>query len=189
MFRYAFTVSVAAFFLMAALSAPALAARDPCPPPGTVAIRDDGARLEFLGEDDAEAGLCVIRRGDQEVKLLFGLWAPPGPDIGQARAALAALLAGTPGTEVSLSEHVATDTWHETWRRGPEEEVLLAEGRRRAIRLERTMRMSGPVPLAAEVTYWVDAETGVVLKATHRHVAGLRLPYRDLVITRLDRRG
>lgn len=186
MFRHAFIVCIV---LLAAVPPMALAAREACPPPGTVAIRDDGTRLEFLGEDDDEAGLCLVRRGDQEVKLLFGLWAPPGPDIGHARAALASVLAGTPGTQVSISEHVATDTWHETWRRGPEEEIVLAGGRRRAIRLERTMRMSGPVPLLAEVVYWVDSETGVVLKATHRHVAGLRLPYRDLVITRLDRRG
>ncbi len=187
MHRFAVAIAIASQTVL--LPPPVWASREPCPPPGTVAIRDDGARLEFLGEDESEPGLCVIRRGDQEVKLLFGLWAPPGPDIGHARAALASLLTGAPGTQVSLSEHVATDTWHETWRRGFEEEVVLASGRRRAIRLERTMRMSGPVSLAAEVVYWVDAETGVVLKATHRHVAGLRLPYRDLVITRLDRRG
>ncbi|MCS6853565.1 MAG: hypothetical protein NZ523_02250 [Elioraea sp.] len=187
MLRFAFAVCTV--LLSAAACKVAIAAQPSCPPPGTVAIRDDGTRLEFLGEDNSEAGLCLVRRGEQEVKLLFGLWAPPGPEIGQARAALASLLAGAPGTQVSISEHVATDTWYETWRRGPEEEIALTGGRRRAIRLERTMRMSGPVPLAAEVVYWVDAETGVVLKATHRHLAGLRLPYRDVVITRLDRRG
>jgi len=187
MLRFAATVS--AIFLSLGLCESSLSATGSCPPPGTVAIRDDGARIEFLGPDGAEAGLCLVRRGDQEVKLLFGLWAPPGPDIGQARAALSALLSGAPGTQVTISEHVATDTWHETWRRGPDDEIVLPGGRRRAIRLERTMRMSGPVPLAAEVTHWLDAETGVVLKATHRHLSGLRLPYRDLVITRLDRRG
>ena len=53
----------------------------------------------------------------------------------------------------------------------------------------RTMRMRTPVLLAAEVIDWVSVATGVVLKATHGHKAGLRLPDRDLVITRLNRRG
>ncbi len=105
-------------------------------------------------------------------------------------ARLASLLAGAPGTEVSLSEeHVTTDSWFETRRSGSEKEVMQASGRCGAIRLVRTMRMRTPVLLAAEVIDWVSVATGVVLKATHGHKAGLRLPDRDLVITRLNRRG
>ncbi|WP_337875062.1 hypothetical protein [Elioraea sp.] len=179
-------------FLLAALvaaAAPAQAGRDPCPPPGTVAVRDDGARWLFLGQDEEDDGLCLVRVGEQTRRLLFGFWTPIGPDLAEARAALARLLEGGPGTTVTIREHVMSDSWQETWQRGEEEAVALASGTRRALRLERRMRLFGPTGFVAHVTYWLDADTGVVLKTQHRHIEGMRLPYRDLVMTRLDRRG
>jgi hypothetical protein len=107
----------------------------------------------------------------------------------EARAALARLLAGGPGTTVTIREHVMTDSWQEVWERGGDEMVSLASGTRRAVRLERRMRLHGPTGFTAHVSYWLDAETGVVLRARHQHIDGMRLPYRDVVMTRLDRRG
>jgi len=172
-----------------AVVAPARADRDPCPSPGTIAVREDGQRLVFAGEDPEEEALCLVRIGEQTRRLLFGFWAPIGPELDEARAALAQLLSGGPGTRVTIREHVFTDSWLETWERGDEETVALRSGPRRAVRLDRTMRLSGPTGFHAIASYWIDVETGVVLKATHRHLEGLRLPYRDMLITHLDTRG
>jgi hypothetical protein len=172
-----------------ALAVPAKADRDPCPTPGTVAVRDDGLRLVFTGEDPVEDGLCLVRVGENTRRLLFGFWAPIGPDLDEPRNALAQLLAGGPGTVVTIREHVVTDSWVETWERGPEEILALANGPRRTIRLERQMRLHGPTGFRAASSYWIDTETGVVLRATHRHIDGMRLPYRDLAITHLDTKG
>jgi hypothetical protein len=172
-----------------ALVAHAHVDRDPCPSPGTVAVRDDGQRLVFAGEDPDEVALCLVRIGEQTRRLLFGFWAPIGPDMQEPRSALGRLLAGGPGTRVTIREHVFTDSWVETWERGGEETVPLRSGPRRAVRFDRTMRLSGPTGFHARATYWIDAETGVVLKATHQHLEGLRLPYRDIAITHLDTRG
>lgn len=172
-----------------AVVSPAKADRDPCPSPGTVAVRDDGQRLVFAGEDPAEDGLCLVRIGDHTRRLLFGFWAPIGPELDEPRAALWQLLSGGPGTTVTIREHILTDSWIETWERRAEETVQLANGSRRAIRLERTMRLHGPSGFRADASYWIDADTGVVLRATHRHIEGLRLPYRDIAITHLDTRG
>ncbi|WP_144299589.1 hypothetical protein [Elioraea rosea] len=172
-----------------ALAAPSRAERAPCPNAGTVAVRDDGQRFVFMGEDPEEDGLCVVRVGENTRRLLFGFWAPLGPDIFEARTALWRLLLGEPGTVVTIREHVVTDSWVETWERGAEEEVALANGSRRAIRLERQMRLHGPTGFRASVSYWIDADTGVVLRATHKHVDGMKLPYRDIAITHLDTRG
>jgi hypothetical protein len=154
-----------------------------------VAVRDDGSRWIFLGPDEEDDGLCLVRVGEQTKRLLFGFWTPIGPDVTEARFALARLLEGGPGTTVTIREYVMSDSWQETWQRGDEEVLPLASGMRRAVRLERRMRLHGPTGFSAHVTYWLDAETGVVLKAQHRHIEGRRLPYRDLVMTRLDRRG
>lgn len=183
--------SALAFSLLAALAAlhPARAGSDPCPPAGTVAVRDDGARWLFVGQDAAEPGLCLVRIGQETRRLLYGIWTPIGPDMEAARAAFGRLFAGGPGTTVAIREHVMTDSWHEEWSWVGEETVALATGPRRAVRLERRMRLAGPTGFTAQVSYWVDAETGVVLRARHRHIDGVRLPYRDLVITRLDPRG
>jgi len=172
-----------------ALVAEAAVDRDPCPSPGTVAVRDDGVRLIFAGEDPDEPGLCLVRIGEHTQRLLFGFWAPIGPDIEEHRSALAQLLSGGPGTRVTISEHVFTDAWVEIWERGGEELVTLRNGARRAIRMERMMRLSGPTSFAARATYWIDSDTGVVLKARHQHIEGLKLPYRDIAITHLDMRG
>lgn len=172
-----------------ALVSPAKADRDPCPSAGTTAVRDDGQRLVFAGEDPVEDGLCLVRIGDQTRRLLFGFWAPIGPELDEPRAALGRLLAGGPGTIVTIREHVVTDSWIETWERKDEEVLRLASGPRRAIRLERTMRLHGPSGFRADASYWLDADTGVILRATHRHIEGLRLPYRDIAITHLDTRG
>jgi hypothetical protein len=174
---------------LALVAAPAHADRDPCPPAGTVAVRDDGSRWVFLGQDADDAGICLVRIGEQTRKLLYGLWTPIGPDMDEARAALARLLAGGPGTTVTIREHVMSDSWQEVWERGGDEMVTLASGPRRAVRLERRMRLHGPTGFTAHVSYWLDTETGVVLRARHRHIDGVRLPYRDVVMTRLDRRG
>ncbi|MFQ3622424.1 MAG: hypothetical protein SNJ73_02650 [Acetobacteraceae bacterium] len=184
--RLAVVMFVSALVLAAA---PARADRDPCPPPGTVAVRDDGSRWLFLGQDASEEGMCLIRVGDRDLRLLFGVWAPVGPDVAEARSALSALLTAGPGKTVTIREHVATDSWTEVWERGADETLELATGTRRAFRLERHMRLAGPVGFSARVTYWIDTETGVVLRTVHRHLEGLRLPYRDMVMTRLDRRG
>lgn len=168
---------------------PARADRDPCPSAGTVAVRDDGQRLVFAGEDPDEDGLCLVRIGDHTRRLLFGFWAPIGPEIDEARRALWRVLSGSPGTVVTIREHVVTDSWVETWERKDEEVVRLASGPRRAIRLERSMRLHGPAGFQAAASYWLDADTGVILRATHRHIEGLRLPYRDIAITHLDTRG
>ncbi len=172
-----------------AIAAPAQADRNPCPNAGTVAVRDDGQRFVFLGEDPEEDGLCVVRVGENTRRLLFGFWSPLGPDILEARTALSRLLMGGPGTVVTIREHVVTDSWVETWERGSEETVTLNSGTRRAIRLERQMRLHGPSGFRASVSYWIDADTGVVLRATHKHVDGMKLPYRDIAITHLDTRG
>lgn len=172
-----------------ALASPAMADRDPCPLAGTVAVRDDGQRLVFDGEDPIEDGLCLVRVGETTRRLLFGFWAPIGPDLDEPRAALWRLLSGGPGTIVTIREHVVTDSWVEIWERKDEEVVRLASGPRRAIRLERTMRLHGPIGFKADASYWIDADTGVILRATHRHIEGLRLPYRDIAITHLDTRG
>lgn len=175
--------------LMALAAAPAHAGREPCPPPGTVAVRDDGSRWVFAGQDAEASGICLVHVGEQTKRLLYGLWTPIGPDVEDARLALARLLEGGPGTTVTIREHVMSDSWQETWQRGEEEAVALSSGTRRAVRLERRMRLHGPTGFVAHVTYWMDADTGVVLKAQHRHIEGVRLPYRDLVMTWLDRRG
>lgn len=172
-----------------ALVAPAYADRDHCPSPGTVAVRDDGQRLVFAGEDPDEVALCLVRVGEQTRRLLFGFWAPLGPDLDEARSALARLLSGGPGTRVTIREHVFTDSWVETWERGTEEMLPLRSGPRRAVRLDRTMRLQGPTGFRATASYWIDTETGVVLKVTHQHLEGMKLPYRDLSITHLDTRG
>jgi hypothetical protein len=184
--RSAFVLS-----LVAALTAavPARADAGPCPPAGTVAVRDDGARWVFVGQDAEEPGICVVRIGQETRRLLYGIWTPIGPDMEAARTAFARLFAGGPGTTVAIREHVMTDAWLEEWTWVGEETVALASGPRRAVRLERRMRLTGPTAFTAQVSYLVDAETGVVLRAKHRHIDGLRLPYRDLVITRLDPRG
>jgi hypothetical protein len=171
------------------LVSPAKADRDPCPSAGTVAVRDDGQRMVFVGEDPVEDGLCLVRIGEQTRRLLFGFWAPIGPELDEPRAALGRLLSGGPGTIVTIREHVVTDSWVETWERKDEEVVRLASGPRRAIRLERTMQLHGPSGFRADASYWLDADTGVMLRATHRHIEGLRLPYRDIAITHLDPRG
>ncbi|WP_439577654.1 hypothetical protein [Elioraea sp.] len=186
MVRFACVLPLVALALS---SGPAHADRDPCPPAGTVAVRDDGSRWVFLGQDDVDAGICLVRVGEQTRRLLFGIWTPIGPDMDEARTALARLFAGGPGTTVTIREHVMTDSWQEVWERGGDEMVPLASGARRAVRLERRMRLHGPTGFTAHVSYWMDAETGVVLKAQHRHIDGMRLPYRDVVMTRLDRRG
>lgn len=172
-----------------ALVSPARADRDPCPSPGTVAVRDDGQRLVFTGEDPDQVALCLVRVGEETRRLLFGFWAPIGPDMDEPRSALARLLSGGPGTRVTIREHVFTDSWVETWERGAEETVPLRSGPRRALRLDRTMRLAGPTGFHARATYWIDTETGVVLKATHQHLEGMKLPYRDISITHLDTRG
>jgi hypothetical protein len=51
------------------------------------------------------------------------------------------------------------------------------------------MQLHGPSGFRADASYWLDADTGVMLRATHRHIEGLRLPYRDIAITHLDPRG
>jgi hypothetical protein len=172
-----------------AVVVPARADRDPCPSPGTVAVRDDGQRLVFTGEDPDQVALCLVRVGEQTRRLLFGFWAPLGPELDEARSALARLLSGGPGTRVTIREHVFTDSWVETWERGAEETLPLRSGPRLAMRLDRTMRLHGPNGFQARVSYWLDAETGVVLRATHQHLEGMRLPYRDISITHLDTRG
>lgn len=171
------------------LVAPARADRDHCPSAGTVAVREDGQRLVFGGEDPDHQALCLVRIGSETRRLLFGFWSPISPDMDEHRSALARLLSGGPGTRVTIREHVFTDSWVETWERGGEETVALRSGPRRAVRLDRTMRLAGPTGFQARVTYWLDAETGVLLRATHQHIEGLRLPYRDLAITHLDTRG
>jgi len=167
----------------------ARADREPCPMPGTVAVRDDGQRFVYAGEDPDEAGLCLVRVGEHTRRLLFGFWAPLGPELDEARSQLSRLLNGGPGTRVVIREHIVTDTWVETWERGAEEAVVLRSGPRRAIRLERRMHLHGPTGFQALVTYWLDVETGVLLRVTHRHLEGLRLPYRDLAITHVEARG
>lgn len=184
--RFVFALPLIALL---AAAGPAQAGRDPCPPPGTVAVRDDGSRWVFVGQDAEDLGICLVHVGEQTRRLLFGLWTPIGPDVAEARTALARLLEGGPGTTVTIREHVMTDSWQETWQRGEEEALALSSGTRRAVRLERRMRLHGPTGFTAHVTYWMDADTGVVLKAQHRHIDGRRLPYRDVVMTRLDRRG
>ncbi len=186
MSRFALVLSLSAVVFAAV---PAWADRDPCPPPGTVAVRDDGSRWLFLGQDASEEGMCLIRVGERDLRLLFGVWAPVGPDIAEARSALSALFAAGPGKRVTISEHIATDSWTEVWERGPDETIELSSGMRRAFRLERQMRLAGPTGFSAHVTYWIDTETGVVLRTVHRHLEGRRLPYRDMVMTRLDPRG
>lgn len=186
MSRFAFTLPV---FALLAAAAPAQAERDPCPRAGTVAVRDDGSRWVFLGQDAEDSGICLVRVGEQVKRLLFGIWTPIGPEVAEARDALGRLLAGGPGTTVTIREHVMTDSWQEVWERGGEEMLALSSGERRAIRFERRMRLFGPTGFTAHVSYWVDADTGVVLKAEHRHIDGMRLPYRDVVMTRIDRRG
>lgn len=172
-----------------ALAVPAHAERDPCPSPGTVAVREDGMRLVFTGEDPVEDGICLVRIGENTRRLLFGFWAPIGPDIDEARTALSRLLTGGPGTVVTIREHVVTDSWVETWERGGEETLSLASGPRRAIMLERQMRLHGPTGFRATARYWIDADTGVVLRTAHTHLEGMKLPYRDLAITHLDTKG
>lgn len=180
---------ILAFVLLSALALPGRGLADACPPAGTVAVRDDGARWVFLGEDAEEPGLCLIRIGEATRKLLHGFWTPIGPDTQAARAAFARLFAGGPGTTVQIREYVMTDSWLEEWTWTGEETVALADGPRPAVRLDRRMRLAGPTAFAAQATYWLDAETGVLLRVRWQHLEGVRLPYRDLVITRLDRRG
>lgn len=170
-------MAAATLLVLAACAEPAPPALAPgafaCPPAGSGVAYDDGARFTWRGSVAGDPMVCLAsvttpeRQGVQA--RLYNLWPVSGAGAAEARAGLAALFPLREGARARFfhsSEEARRRvpvTVEEDWRVLRREAVTLGPVTRDAWVVERRVSFVNG-GFRGEVTLWLDAEFGVMLK-------------------------
>jgi hypothetical protein len=145
-----------------------------CPPAGARVVYSAGAWVAYRGSDPADPDVCLVSvtrsTGTAQERRLFNYWALPDPGMQQARPAFARLYPLAEGRSTSFSRPGETDrqeavNYEEDWRVLRSETIRVGNLQRRAWVLSRTASYTSVRdPFQGELTLWLDAENGILLK-------------------------
>jgi hypothetical protein len=141
------------------------AAAQSCPQAGTWLRLSDGRDILYRGAGNAP-GLCraSVSGEPRETSLLLGLYPPPPGNAAQHRDGLQRLLPLRDGAVVRYVVFAMTSAERFEWRVAREERFAGPLGEMPAYRisLERTGLFGSPA--ATSRTYWIAADTGLILR-------------------------
>ncbi len=141
----------------------------PCPAPGARVNPRGGAAIIYDGADPSDPILCRTSAGPT----WFGLWPQSRAGAPYAARALQTVLQGRTGDAAAFdTTEPGIGQWHDLLRNDGLEEITLAGQTWRAIRIAHYREGIPPTPDRSLVMSWKDVDTGIVIYATHQHIAG-----------------
>lgn len=145
-----------------------------CPADGTAVTYDDGRRLSFSGADPADPKVCLARTdAGQQVRLIWGM-VEEGASEGRGHAApMTPLFPAKTGGNVSYTADLSSPgsgiqyRFDTRWRVVGFEQVEVPAGKFNAVVFERSVQGTGSnAGQSFKLTYWVDGNSGAVVKRT-----------------------
>ncbi len=145
-----------------------------CPAEGTAVVLDDGRQLRFAGADPADPGICrATTAAGQPVRLIWGMVEEGSAEGRGHRAPMAPLFPAKTGANVAYTADLSSPgsgiqyRYDTRWRVRGWEKVTVPAGTFNAVIFERSVQGTGSnTAQGFTLTYWVDGNSGVVVKRT-----------------------
>lgn len=154
-----------------------------CPPIGTQVEYSSGTSVAWRGTDPSDTDTCIATvttaTGATEQKRVLNYWLVPQPGLAEVRAGLARLFPLAEGRSAtfdrpSMDARSTPITYRESWRVLRRERLTVANQTRDTWVVLRVSEFDGfgTGAFRGELTMWIDAETGVLLKQSVHHARG-----------------
>lgn len=144
-----------------------------CPRSGAVLRTTTGREFTFLGRDPADPELCMwtVTGGRGVTRAFYGLW-PTGDTQEFHRAGLRRMQPLAVGRETSYQSRAQNSAWQHTWRVIGQERITVPAGAFDVWVVERIEQGMFNNGFRGEQIYYVDQQTGAVVKLLSRVVRG-----------------